>query len=346
VGAPASFTLGRLAEAIGATLEGDAARAVTGLAPLETAGPDQVSFLTGPRYRRLAETSKAGVLVVPRDAAGLSGALLRVESPQAALITLLGLFYPEPPHEPGIHATAWVADGAQVHPTAAVGAGAVVERSARIGQRTRIGALSWIGPGAVIGDDVLVHPRVVVREGVRVGDRVILQPGVVLGADGFGYFFDGQVHRKIPQVGGVEIGDDVEIGANATVDRGTLGNTVIGRGTKIDNLVQVGHNTEVGEHAILVAQVGVSGSCRIGSRAILAGQVGVADHVTIGEGAVLTAKSGVPSDVPAGEVWSGTPSRPAAEFRRVAAAWGLLPELVRRVRALEKRLRELEGGRE
>ena len=167
----------------------------------------------------------------------------------------------------------------------------------------------------------------------------------MFGADGFGYTFDGTEHRKIPQVGRLRIEDDVEIGANSTIDRATLGETRIRRGRKIDNLVHVGHNCDVGENVILMAQVGVSGSCTIGSRAVLAGQVGVADHVTIGAGAVLVAKSGVPSDVPAGEVWGGIPSRPVGETRRIWVAKTLLPDLLRRFRALEKRVRELEGGR-
>jgi UDP-3-O-[3-hydroxymyristoyl] glucosamine N-acyltransferase len=186
---------------------------------------------------------------------------------------------------------------------------------------------------------------VVVRDGVRIGRRVIVHPGAVIGADGFAYAFDGTAHRKIPQVGGVRIEDDVEFGANTTVDRGTLGDTIIGRGSKIDNLVQVAHNCALGEDVILAAQVGVSGSCRVGARAVLAGQVGLADHVTVGAGAILMARAGVPADVPPGEVWGGTPSRPAAETRRIWAAERLLPDLVRKVRALEKRLQALEERR-
>lgn len=341
----ASFTLGRLADALGASLEGDARRAVRGVAPLETAGPDHVSFLTDRRYLKLAEASRAAALVVPRDVTGLRAALLRVDSPEQALIALIELFHPEVPAAPGVHPSAYVADGARVDPAACVGPLAVVEEEAVIGPRTRIGALSFVGARAVLGEGVRLHPRVVVRDGVRVGNRVVVHPGAVLGADGFGYAFDGRAHRKIPQVGGLRIEDDVEIGANATIDRATLGETVIRRGTKIDNLVHVGHNCDVGEDVILVAQVGISGSCRIGSRAVLAGQVGVADHVTIGEGSILTAQSGVPGDVPAGEVWSGTPSRPTADTKRIWAAESMLPELIKKVRALEKRVRDLEGLR-
>jgi len=341
----AQFTLGRIAEALGATLEGDPARVIRGVAPLDSAGPEHVSFLVNARYSRAAVQSAAGAVVVGREVEGLPQALLRVESPQTALIVLLRLFHPAPPAASGIHATAVVAGSARVDPTAFVGACAVVEPEARVGARSRVGALCYVGEGAVLGDDVVLHPRVVVKDGVVIGDRVIVHAGAVLGADGFGYAFDGTEHRKIPQVGGLRIEDDVEIGANSTIDRATLGETRIRRGSKIDNLVQIGHNCDVGEDVILVSQVGVSGSCTIGSRAVLAGQVGVADHVTIGAGAVLLAKSGAPNDVPAGEIWAGMPGRPAHKTRRIWAAEALLPELVRKVRALEKRVRELEGGR-
>jgi UDP-3-O-[3-hydroxymyristoyl] glucosamine N-acyltransferase len=340
----AQFTLGRIAEALGATLEGDPARLILGVAPLDAAGPEHVSFLSHARHARAAAGSAAGALVVGREVSGLPQALLRVDSPQAAMIALLRMFHPEPASVPGVHPTAVVAAGAYVHPSAAVGACAVIERDARVGARSKIGALCFVGAGAALGDDVTLHPRVVVQEGVVIGDRVVVHAGAVLGADGFGYAFDGTAHRKIPQVGGLRIGDDVEIGANTTIDRATLGETRIGRGSKIDNLVQVGHNCDVGENVILVAQVGVSGSCTIGDRTVVAGQVGIADHVTVGAGAVLTAKSGVPNDVPPGEVWGGLPCRPVAETRRIWAAEALLPELVRKFRALEKRVRDLEGG--
>jgi UDP-3-O-[3-hydroxymyristoyl] glucosamine N-acyltransferase len=341
----ASFTLGRLADALGASLEGDASRIVTGVAPLEAAGPDQVSFLTDRKYLKQAASSRAGAFLVGRDVSGLPGALLKVDHPPQAFITLIGLFHPEPPSQPGVHPAACVAEGARVDRAASVGPLAVVESGAVIGPRSRVGALSFVGTQAVLGADVRLYPRVVVREGVRIGDRVIVHSGAVLGSDGFGYAFDGRAHRKIPQVGGLHIEDDVEIGANAAIDRATLGETVVRRGTKIDNLVQVGHNCDIGEDVILVAQVGIAGSCRVGNRAILAGQVGVADHVTIGDGAILTAQSGVPSDVPAGEVWGGYPSRSMGDTRRIWASETQLPELIKRVRALEKRVRELEERR-
>jgi UDP-3-O-[3-hydroxymyristoyl] glucosamine N-acyltransferase len=341
----ASFTLGRLADALGASLEGDATRVVTGVAPLETARPDQVSFLTDPRHLKQAAASRAGAFLVARGVSGLPGAHLRVDHPQLALIALLELFHPETAVTPGVHPAACVAEGARVDRAASVGPLAVVETGAVIGPRSRVGALSFVGVRAVLGEDVRLFPRVVVREGVRIGNRVIVHSGAVLGADGFGYAFDGRAHRKIPQVGGLRIEDDVEIGANSAIDRAMLGETVVRRGTKIDNLVQVGHNCDIGEDVILVSQVGIAGSSRIGNRAMLAGQVGVSDHVEVGAGTILTAQSGVPSDVPAGEIWSGTPARPTGETKRIWAAENQLPELLKRVRTLEKRVRELEERR-
>jgi UDP-3-O-[3-hydroxymyristoyl] glucosamine N-acyltransferase len=340
-----SFTLGRLADALGAALRGDPGLVVTGVAPLDVAGPQQISFLTDPKYLNQAQASRAGALLVSRDVTGLPGPLLQVDRPQQALIALLGLFHPEPSAEPGVHPTACVAREARIDPSASVGPLAVVEAEAVVGPRTHVGALSFVGRRAVLGEDVRLHPRVVVREGVRIGNRVVVHSGAVLGADGFGYAFDGRAHVKIPQVGGLRIDDDVEVGANTAIDRATLGETIVRRGTKIDNLVQIGHNCDVGEDVILVSQVGIAGSSRVGNRAMLAGQVGVADHVTIGAGAILTAKSGVPNDVPAGEVWSGIPSRPTSEQKRIWAGESQLPELIKRVRALEKRLRELEERR-
>jgi UDP-3-O-[3-hydroxymyristoyl] glucosamine N-acyltransferase len=201
----------------------------------------------------------------------------------------------------------------------------------------------YVGAGVEIGEGCIIYPHVTLRDGVRLGRRVIVHPGAVLGADGFGYAFHDGAHRKIPQVGGVRVEDDVEIGANTTIDRATFGDTVVGRGTKIDNLVQLGHNVEVGEHCIIVSQVGVSGSSRLGRGVVLAGQVGVTDHVTIGDGAMIAARSGIAADVAPGEKLLGTPARPIVQAKRIMLAEARLPELLQRVRALERRLQALEG---
>ncbi len=341
MGAAGRLTLGEIAQALGVALEGDPALTVTGVAPLETACPDQISFLTHPKYTKLARSSRAGALLVPRDAK-LSGPLLRADDPKIALIGLLRLFHPEPLPPGGIHPSAQLAPSARVPLTATVGALAVIEANAVVGERTWIFPLVYVGAGAEIGPDCVLHPHVIVCDGVKLGSRVIVHPGAVLGADGFGYVFDGRRHRKIPQVGTVVIEDEVEIGANVTIDRAMAGATVIRRGTKIDNLVQIGHNVEIGENAILVAQVGISGSSRVGARVILAGQVGVADHVTLADGALIGAQSGVASDLLEAGPYLGSPARPASEARRIYGALPRLPGLLRRMRVLERRVRELE----
>ena len=337
----AGFTLGELANVLQARLAGDPARVVTGVAPLDTAGPDQISFLTDPRYREAARASRAGAFVAPADVNDLPAPTLHCLAPQQAVIDLLRLFHPPTLPPAGVDRTAVVAPDARVDPGAGVGPLCVVGSGAVIARGARLQALVHVGAGVEIGEDSLVYPHVTLREGVRIGRRVVIHPGAVLGADGFGFAFDGSAHRKIPQVGGVLIEDDVEIGANTTIDRASFGDTIIRRGTKIDNLVQVGHNVEVGEHSLLVAQVGISGSSRLGRGVVLAGQVGVADHVTIGDGVIAAAQSGIPSDVAPGERVFGSPARPLAQAKRITVAEARLPELLQRVRALERRLEEL-----
>jgi len=270
--------------------------------------------------------------------------VLRVAAPQQAMIDLLLLFHPTPPLVSGVHPSAIIAGDARVDAAAAVGPLVVVEAGARVASGTRVGAFAFVGAGVEVGEDCVLGPHVTLLAGARLGRRVIVHAGSVIGADGFGFAFDGARHRKIPQTGGVIIEDDVEIGANCAIDRATFGHTIIRRGTKIDNLVQIGHNVEVGEHSILVAQVGVSGSSRLGRGVVLAGQVGVADHVSVGDGALVGAQAGVPSDVEAGGRYLGTPARPIVEAKRIFAAESRLPELLQRVRALERTVEAL-GGR-
>jgi UDP-3-O-[3-hydroxymyristoyl] glucosamine N-acyltransferase len=338
------FTLGQLAEALGGVVEGDHERVVSGVATLESAGPHQISFCTDPRYQGAARASGAGAFLAPPEITDLPGPVVRTANAPLAFVRLLQLFYPEAPTPPGVHPTAVVAAAASVDPTAAVGALAVIESGAVVGRGVRVGPLVYLGRGARIGDESVLHPHVVVREGVVIGRRVIVHAGAVLGADGFGYTPDGSAHRRIPQVGRVVIEDDVDIGANTTIDRATLGDTIVRRGTKIDNLVQIGHNVEVGEDCIIVAQVGLAGSVQIGRRVVLAGQVGVADHVRIADGVTVGAQSGIPSDISDPGVYLGYPARPALASKRIIVAESQLPDLIRRVRKLEQRLERLDSG--
>ena len=343
--ASGSFTLGELAATLEARLEGDPARRVSGVAPLESAGPDQISFLTDPATRGWPRPAGPAPFLRPRGRwPGLPGAVLRVAAPQAGSSTSS----PLPPGPPPRPATTGSPGWPRARASIAARGGGAASPSWRAAARSAAAAActpscSW-ARGAEIGEDVVLYPHVSLRDGVRVGRRVIVHAGAVLGADGFGFAFDGSAHRKIPQVGGVLIEDDVEIGANTTIDRATFGDT-IGRGTKIDNLVQVGHN------------------CR-DRRALAAGRPGRASPAPRRSGGAwcwparsawpttsrsatassLAAQSGVPSDIAAGEVWSGTPARPMTEAKRILVAEERLPELLRRVRALEQRLTELEKG--
>jgi UDP-3-O-[3-hydroxymyristoyl] glucosamine N-acyltransferase len=337
-----TYTLGELAEALQATLDGDPARRVRGVATLEAAGPDDISFVTTRRYHDAARRSRAGAFLAPPDVTGLPAPVLRCAAPREALARLLTLFHPPVAPPAGVDPTAIVSREARVDATASIGPLAIVEAGATLGPRVQVHAGAYVGPGVVVGDDSVLHPHVVVRGGARLGRRVVLHAGAVIGADGFGYVQDGGVHRKIPQVGGVLIEDDVEIGANTTIDRAMLGDTVVRRGTKIDNLVQIAHNVEIGQDCIIAAQVGIAGTSRIGDRVILLGQVGVADHVTIGDGAMLAAQSGVTHDVAAGEKMSGSWARPIAQTRRLWILQAELPEIVRRLREMERRLTALE----
>jgi UDP-3-O-[3-hydroxymyristoyl] glucosamine N-acyltransferase len=337
------FTLGQLAEALDAKLAGDPTRVVTGVATLDAASANDISFLTDSRYAAAARSSRAGAFIAPIGTRGLPAPVLECDSPQRSLVVLLDLFHPPASLAPGVDATARVAPSAVVAPSAAIGPLAVVDREARIGARVQIHALAYVGPGVEIGDDSVVYPHVVLRERVRVGRRVILHPGVVLGADGFGYTRDGTSHHKIPQVGGVLVEDDVEIGANSTVDRAMLGLTIIRRGTKIDNLVQIAHNVEIGEDSVIAAQAGIAGSSRLGQGVMLGGQAGVADHITIGDGVLLSAQCGVSQDVAAGDKLAGTWGRPLFQARRIWVAQAELPDMVSRLKKLERRVAELEA---
>lgn len=335
-------SLGELAELVGGDLEGDPALPIGGFASLESAGPGDLSFVTAARHVDAARRSAAAALIAPPGLDLGGRPAIRVAQPYVAVAAVLRAFFPEPPAAPGVHPAAHVAPTARVAPDAAVGPYAVVAEGATVAARAVLHPHVFVGPGCRVGEDAVLHPHVVLRAAVTLGRRVVVHAGSVLGADGFGYAFDGQAHRKIPQVGRVLVEDDVEIGANVTIDRATLGETVIGRGTKIDNLVQIGHNTVVGADTIIVAQVGIAGSCRIGRRVVIAGQVGIADHTAVGDGAQIGSQSGVQRDVPPGGRVVGSPAIAVPEGLRALGAIGRLPELLRSVRELARRLAAIE----
>ncbi|MBI2879073.1 MAG: UDP-3-O-(3-hydroxymyristoyl)glucosamine N-acyltransferase [Candidatus Rokubacteria bacterium] len=341
----ATRTLGELARLVEGEATGDPALPIHGVAELERAGPGEIAFVARASALPGARASRAGALIVPPDLELPDRPLIRVRDPYLAVARILRVFHPAPTFPPGIHPSAVVAASAGVDPAATVLAYAVVGEESLIGPRAVLFPHVFVGARCEVGEGSVLYPHVVLREAVRVGRGVIVHAGAIIGADGFGYAFDGSRHQKIPQVGRVIIEDDVEIGANVTIDRATLGETVVRRGTKIDNLVQIGHNTVVGADCIIVGQTGISGSCRIGDRAVLGGQVGIADHVEIGEGAQIASQYGVHRDVPAGEAVLGSPALPIALGRRVAASLARLPELLRAVRELERRVAALEARR-
>jgi len=335
-------TLAELAQALGGTLEGDPSRVVVRVRAPEDAGPEDVAVLLD--RRTAAVPSSAGALVVAKGAAVAppGPALVRVENPRRAFVALLGLFHPPRPRAAGVAPGAFVSPSAEVDPTASIAAGATVEAGARVGARVEVHAGAYVGEDVTLGEDTVVLPNATLYAKTLVGRRVRIHAGAVIGSDGFGYERDASgAQQKVPQVGRVVIEDDVEIGANAAIDRATLEETRIGAGTKIDNLVQVGHNTRIGAHCCLVGQAGVSGSVTLGDFVVVAGQAGIADHATIGRGVVVGAQCGVPGDLDQG-VWLGTPAIPATTARRVFPAVARLPETTKRVRELEERCARLE----
>ncbi len=315
---------------------------LTGMAALDAAGPSDVSFLGNSKYHGQFLQSQAGAVIVPRGVTdGPDGtALIAVDNPSLAFAVVVRHFAAATrKFTPGIHPRAVVDPSAVLDPTMVrVSAGAVVMAGACVGDGSDLGPNCVISDDVVIGKDCRIMANVTIRERCVLGDRVILQPGVVIGSDGYGYEFSGGRHAKIDQVGIVEIGDDVEIGANSTIDRARFGKTIIGEGCKIDNLVQLGHNVSLGKHCLIVAQTGISGSARLGDYVTVAGQVGISGHVTVGSRAQLAARSGVTSNLAGDAVYSGKPAQPIRDEMKMLAHVRRLPKLVDRVKALEEAL--------
>ena len=335
--------LRELAARLGCELRGDGEVEIAGVAPIEQAGPGDVTFLANPRYASHLTTTRAGaVILAPGRAASLPS--LVSDNPYLAFARAVALVQPPARPVPGVHPSA------QVDPSAVLGEGVHVGALAVVGAGVRVGARSALHPhvvlyeGVLVGEDCVIHSGVQVRERCRLGSRVVVQNGAVIGGDGFGFARDreGRYH-KFPQVGIVVVEDDVEIGALTAIDRAALGETRIGRGTKLDNLVQVGHSVTIGEDTVLAGQTGVAGSTRIGSRVTLAGQVGVAGHLTIGDGVIATAQTGIPGSVEKGSVISGYPAIENRAWLKSSAVFARLPELQKRLRELERKVESLLG---
>ena len=332
-----THTLGQLAQLLDAELLGDATCTVRGVAGIEHATPDEITFVANPKYAGLARTTKAAAVLVEPGFPALDGvSTLRVSNPYLAFARAVELFYQPLVYAPGVHPTAVIDATAIIGPGAHVGAYAVVGAHVVLGEDAVLLPHVVLYEGVQAGARLMVHAHAVVREHCRLGDDVTLGNGAVIGGDGFGYAKEAGRWRKIVQSGITVLADGVEVQANACVDRGSIGETFVGRGTKIDNLVQVGHGSRVGEDTLLCAQVGLAGSSIIGNRVVLAGQVGVAGHCTVGNDAVATAQSGIPSDVEPNSLVSGYPAMNNRQWLRAVAAFARLPELVRDVRGLRK----------
>ena len=334
-----------IARLLDAELSGGADPEIRGAAPLDRAGPDDLSIVARGRYLPYVEPSRAGLLLVARSLADQvppDRPRILLDDVHAALVRVLPRLYPEPVPEPGVHPTAVVESDVELGPDVLVGPGAVVGAGTRLGAGARVGANTVIGKDCVIGEGVVLHPNVTVYRRTRIGPHSIVHAGARLGADGFGFAAVDGVPQKVPQVGDCVVGAHVEIGANTTIDRGSIGTTEIGDHVKIDNLVQIGHNVRIGAGTIVVSQVGIAGSTTIGQGATLGGQAGIPGHVEIGDGATVAAQAGVFGSIPPGETWSGYPARPHREALRLQGNLARLPELRARVRELERRI---EGRR-
>ncbi|MBN1595362.1 UDP-3-O-(3-hydroxymyristoyl)glucosamine N-acyltransferase [candidate division FCPU426 bacterium] len=337
-------SLKELADYTGALLQGENAGdiVISKVGALEQADSQTISFLANKKYRDQLKNTKAAAVILPPDTP-YGRPCLWSKNPYLDFVKIVYLFAPrEPSPPPGIHPTAYVDPEAVIHEGAAIGPLCVIGKGARVGQGTVLVAQVFVGEASTVGDDCRIYPGVIIREGISIGNHVIIHPGAAIGADGFGFAPDGEKYLKIPQIGKVVIEDDVEIGANTTIDRAALGETRIQRGAKLDNLIQVAHNVWIGEDTVVAAQAGISGSTKVGKHVMIAGQVGTQGHIHIGDNAVLGGQAGITRDVAAGVFVSGYPARPHQESLRLQAETARLPELRKRVADLESRLKELE----
>lgn len=332
------FTTAEIAKHLQGELLGDPSVKLNGFAPADRAQPGDLTFAENPDYFTRAEQSAASAIIVDGQFTSTKKILIRVPNARIAFAKALALFFPEPVLPAGAHPTATIAPSAQIDPSAHVGPHCVIGEKVRIGARSVLQGGNYIGAGCQIGEEVNLFPNVIIYARSEIGNRVRIHAGTVIGSDGFGYVQDNGIHRKVPQIGNVIIRDDVEIGSNVSIDRGALGPTVIGKGTKIDNLVQIAHNVIIGDHCLVISQVGVAGSTKIGNYVILAGQAGIAGHLKIGNRATIAAQAGVMTNIGDGEKYLGSPAQPDRQAKRQMIALQYLPDLLKRVAELEKKL--------
>ena len=335
-------SLESLAHDVGGRVSGDGSVMISGLAGMEEAKKGDITFVSNEKFLPLLKKTKASAAVVPQEIADASLPLLIVPNPLLAMAKILTLFTQRPYVSGGVSDKAWVSPSAQVSKDATIYPCVYIGDEAQIGSRVTIYPGASIGPQATIGEDTVIYSNVTIYPRCVLGKRVIIHAGTVIGADGFGFVKDGETNMRIPQVGIVEIEDDVEIGANCCLDRATFGKTLIRRGVKVDNLVQIAHNVQIGEHSIIVAQVGISGSTKVGKNVTLAGQVGLVDHIEIGDNVMVGAQSGITKDVPPNQIVLGSPHLPYRQFLRVATIWSRLPEMKKELDLLLKRMETLE----
>jgi UDP-3-O-[3-hydroxymyristoyl] glucosamine N-acyltransferase len=332
------FTTAEIAKLVGGKVVGNANATLKSFAPAEKAQIGDLTFAENEDYFARAEQSAATAIIADKGFSSSKKILIQVPNARIAFAKALALFFPEQKFAAGIHPTAVVAKSAQIDPTAHIGPHCVIGERVKIGARSVLQAGNFIGDDSKLGEETNLFPNVTIYPRAQIGNRIRIHANSVIGSDGFGYVQDEGRHRKIPQIGNVVIGDDVEIGAGVTIDRGALGSTVIGKGAKIDNLVQIAHNVEIGEGCLLVAQAGIAGSSKIGNFTVLAGQVGIAGHLKIGSQVTVAAQSGVMNDIPDGGKWFGYPAQPDGEIKRQIIALRKLPDLLKRVAELEKKL--------
>jgi UDP-3-O-[3-hydroxymyristoyl] glucosamine N-acyltransferase len=336
-------TVRDLSEKVSGTVLGDENRAIGRVASLDTAVEGDIAYVEDPKYFALADTSRASCLIVPIEAQLEFPCQIQVKNPKLAFAVIAEQLHPSKTRPPEIHSSAVIARDATIGKDVFVGAFVCIGENSSIGDHTQVRAGAKIGDGVTIGADCVIHPNVFIEDGMTIGNRVILHAGVVIGADGFGYVRGEMGYHKFPQIGTVVIEDEVELGANTTVDRGALGRTRIGRGTKLDNMVHVGHNCDIGERVVIAAQTGISGSVIIEDDCVIGGQVGFGDHIRVQSGAVIGSKAGVlPGKIVRAGVWWGIPIQPLAEYKRLSAHLSRVPQMRDELKELRARLKELE----